>query len=413
MSNSLAIAAVTTTLQAILQQNIILDTDLNDTLVTILPLDKARGANTFNQLNLFLYMMTRNAAWVNADMPRQVKPGESAISPLPLNLYFLITAFGRDDDAAQPFGHELLGKAMSVLYDHPILSADDIRAATHIALPRTDLDQQVERLRITFHPLTIDELSKLWTGFAMQYRLSAAYEVSVTLIESTRATRTPLPILTRGPGDQGFNAQGNLTPPLPTLYGIAIPGANPSARFGDVLTLSGVHLDGTNLGVRFDTVRWTAPVERPPEANPTSTSLGVKLAVPPAVAWPAGFYTLEVLVQRTGETFRRETNGLAFALAPVISSVLPASTAAAPVIVYTVGVTPDVLPEQRATLMIGDAEFIADPLAAPGGTLTFSASGLAAGTYPVRLRVDGVDSLLIDLSQTPPVYDPAQMVTIT
>ena len=146
MSNSLAIAAVTATLQSILQQNVVLDPDLNDTTVTILPLDRARGTNTHNQINLFLYMIVRNAAWVNADMPRQVKPGEVAISPLPLNLYFLMTAFGRDDDATQPFGHELLGKAMSIFYDHPVLSGNDIRAATQTSLPRNDLAQQLENV---------------------------------------------------------------------------------------------------------------------------------------------------------------------------------------------------------------------------------------------------------------------------
>jgi len=355
-------------------------------------------------------MIVRNAAWVNADMPRQVKPGESAISPLPLNLYFLVTAFGRDDDAAQPFGHELLGKAMSVLYDHPVLSADDIRAATHIALPRTDLDRQVERIRITFHPLTIDELSKLWTGFAMQYRLSAAYEVAVTLLESTRATRTPLPVLARGPGDQGFASQGDLTPPLPTLFSIAPPGTNPSARLGDVLSVTGVHLDGTNVGVQFITASWTAPVEIAPQPGATSTALSVQIPNLPH-AWPAGFYTADVLVQRAGETFRRETNQLAFSIAPSMT-IVPAS-APAGAIVYTATVTPDVLPAQRATLMVGDSEFLADPLVAPSGTLTFSTSGLVAGTYSVRLRVDGVDSLLVDRSKTPPVYDTAQQVKVT
>ncbi|HWT05421.1 MAG TPA: DUF4255 domain-containing protein, partial [Xanthomonadales bacterium] len=176
MSNSLAIAAVTTTLQAILQQSVVLDPDFNDVSVTIQPLDLARGKNTHNQLNLFLYMVSRNAAWVNADMPRQVKPGESSISPLPLNLFFLLTAFGRDDDTSQAFSHELLGLAMRILYDNPILSAADIRSATQATLARNNLDQQLEHVRITLHPLSIDELSKLWTGFAMQYRLSAAYE---------------------------------------------------------------------------------------------------------------------------------------------------------------------------------------------------------------------------------------------
>ena len=204
MSNAQAVAAITATLQAILLNEVPLGSpDLGDLSVSILPLDKARAANTNNQLNLFLYMVNRNAAFANADMPRQVQSGEVAIPPLPLNLYYLVTAFGRDDDVVQPFGHELLGKAMSVLYDHPVLSAADITSATQTLLPDNDLASQVERVRITMHPLTIDELSKLWTGFSMQYRLSAAYEVGVALIESTRGTQAGLPVLTRGPGDQG------------------------------------------------------------------------------------------------------------------------------------------------------------------------------------------------------------------
>jgi uncharacterized protein DUF4255 len=409
MSNSLAIAAVTATLQSILQQNVVLDPDLNDTTVTILPLDLARAKNTNNQLNLFLYMIARNAAWVNADMPRQVKPGESAISPLPLNLYFLLTAFGRDDDAAQPFGHELFGKAMSILYDHPVLSGDDIRAATQAALPRNDLDKQLDRLRITLHPLTIDELSKLWTGFAMQYRLSAAYEVGVTLIESTRATRTGLPVIARGAGDQGFAAQPDLTPPLPTLYSIDSPKQQPSALLGDVLTIAGVHLDGTNVGVRFNHPLWKAPVEIAPLGGATATVLTVQIPNLPKI-WPAGFYAVDVLVQRAGETFRRITNQLTISLAPTVS-VAPA-TASAGAIVYTATVSPEVRPEQRATLMLADQEFLADALVAQSSTVTVSTSGLAAGLYWVRLRVDGVDSLLVDRSKSPPVYA-AQQVTVT
>lgn len=409
MSNSLAIAAVTATVQAILQQNVVLDPDLNDTSVTIQPLDLARGKNTTNQLNLFLYMIARNAAWVNADMPRQVKPGEVAISPLPLNLYFLLTAFGRDDDLTQPFGHELLGKAMSILYDHPILSAADIRAATEAALPRNDLDQQLEHVRITLHPLSIDELSKLWTGFSMQYRLSAAYEIAVTLIESTRATRTGLPVLTRGPGDQGFGAQANTLPPLPTLYSVVPPLQQASARLGDVLTITGLHLDGTNVGVQFLHPLWTTPVELAPQAGGTATTLSVEIPNVPG-SWPAGFYTLEVLVQRSGETFRRSTNQLSFSLAPSVT-IAPASAPAGP-IVYTANVAPDVLPAQHATLMLDDAEFVATPLAAQSGTLTFSTTGLVAGTYWVRLRVDGVDNLMFDATKKPPVYV-AQQVQVT
>ena len=141
---------------------------------------------------------SRDAAFSEFRHARLTNPGEIGYPPLPLNLYYLITAFGRDEDTAQPFGHEMLGKAMSVLHDIPVLSPDDIRAATSGLMPDADLDRQIERVRLTLHPISLDDLSKLWTGLATQYRLSASYEVGVALIESTRATVAPLPVLTRG-----------------------------------------------------------------------------------------------------------------------------------------------------------------------------------------------------------------------
>jgi hypothetical protein len=410
MSNSQAIAAVTTTLQAILQQGITAESDLTDTTVTIQPLDKARSTNTNNQLNLFLYMVVRNAAWVSADMPRQALPGEIGPPPLPLNLFYLVTAFGRDDDITQPFGHELLGKAMSIFHDHAILTSEDITTATQTLLPGNDLAQQLERMRITFHPLTIDELAKLWTGFSMQYRLSAAYEIAVTLISSTRPTRTPVPALTRGPQDQGFNAQANLAPPIPLLAGITPPNSQPSARLNDIVTLSGLNLSGTNVGVQFKHALWSAPIEVAPQAGNSGASLSVQIPNQPT-AWPAGFYSVMVLVQRPGETFRRSTNALSLTLAPTIT-VTPA-TAAAGAITYTVTVTPQVWPTQSVALLLGDSDFAAPAITAQTGSLTFATTGLIAGDYWTRLRVDGVDTLLVDRSKTPPVFDASQKVTVT
>lgn len=411
MSNAQAVAAITATLQAILLNEVPLGSpDLVDLSVSILPLDKARGANTNNQLNLFLYMVNRNAAFANADMPRQVQSGEVAISPLPLNLYYLVTAFGRDDDVVQPFGHELLGKAMSVLYDHPILSAADITSATQTLLPGNDLASQLERVRITMHPLTIDELSKLWTGFSMQYRLSAAYEVGVALIESTRGTQAGLPVLTRGPGDQGVAAQSNLLPPEPTLTGVTSPNAQPSARLNDVVALSGFNLNGSNISVLLAHPLLDQPVPVVPNPGGTATNLAFKVPNTPAVL-PAGFYTVTVIVQRPGETFQRATNAAPLAVAP--TATLSPASAPAGTIAYTATVSPEVLPAQRASLLLGSTEIVADAHVSQTGALTFTAADVVAGDYWFRIRVDGVDTQLIDRTKTPPAYDPTQKVTVT
>jgi hypothetical protein len=332
------------------------------------------------------------------------------VPPLPLNLYYLMTAYGSDDDAAIPGGHELLGKAMSVLYDHPIISADDITKATSgYSLP-IDLASQLERIRITLHPITVDELSKLWTGFATQYRLSVAYEVGVTLIESTRAAAAPLPILTRGPNDTGVVAEGNLMPPVPTLEGITAPLSQSAALLGDTLALTGFHLDGTQIHVVFNNPLLAAPTLRPVLAGNTDKTLNTIVPGAPA-DWPPGFYNVSVSLRSPGETFTRTTNQLVLPIAPKIT-ISPHHAPAGPV-TLTVNCSPQIWPGQRVTLLLGDQEIAFPPAAAKTSMLVFPNIALTAGVYYVRLRVDGVDSLLVNRAVTPPVYDPSQRLIVT
>ena len=408
MSNSLAIAAVTATLQSILFQTLTAEPDLADTVVTILPPDKARGALNSNQLNLFLYQILPNAAWRNWNIPNQVKPGESGVPPLALDLYYLVTAFGKDNDATQPFGHELMGKTMSVLYDHALLGADEIRNATAANLAASDLDKQVERIRITLQPLSVEEISKLWTGFATQYRLSSAYEVSVALIESTQSVKTPLPILTRGRKDSGIFSQPDLIPPYAVIESVLSPNQQMSVRLGETLTLAGHNLDGTNQAVSFQHSSWKTPVKLPPD---TATATKVTVIIPNDPAnWPAGQYAIAFVVQRPTDSSPSSTSEASFTLAPEMT-ITPLNIPAGS-ITFTVTCTPDVLPGQLAYLLLGDIQIPADPHTAQTDTLTFQVDAVANGEYLVRLRVDGTDSIHFDRSKSPPVFV-AQKVTVT
>jgi hypothetical protein len=409
VSNSLAIAAVTATLQSILQTGITASPNLADTTVTILPLDKARGSNTANQVNLFLYMVNRNAAFINSPMPGQLKPGEAGRPPLALNLYYLLTAFGRDDDTVEPSGHELLGFAMTILHDYPLLQPPDIKAATGAVLPNADLDLQPERVRLTFHPLTIDELSKLWTGFAMQYRLSAGYEVAVTLLESQRANATPLPVLTRGQGDSGVVSQPDLSPTVPTLSALTLPDSQEGARLGDKIKASGVKLAGSGVTLHLQHSLLAGPF---PIAPDTESDTMVVFTLPDAAAdIPAGLCGLWLSVQRDGESFVRSTNTLPLMVAPRLT--LAPTSAPGGAATFTATIAPEVRPGQRVRLLLGDGEIAPDAFATQVGRLTFHADSLPVGDYWARLRVDGVDSLLVDRSKTPPAFDPGQKVTLT
>ena len=151
MSNALAIAATTATLQSLLGQVARVD---------LLSPDNA-GKASGDRVNLFLYQTSLDAAWRNQDMPGRVKPGETASPPLPLNLYYLLTAYSADPEN-EIQSQALFGQAMRVLHDHPVLGASEIKNATTAPLPASDLDQQLERPRVVFQVLSTDDISKLW-----------------------------------------------------------------------------------------------------------------------------------------------------------------------------------------------------------------------------------------------------------
>ena len=97
---------------------------------------------------------------------------------------------------------------MHLLHERPVLDRAAIRRAldpspldvsmlppAFQALVASDLADQAELLKITPSPMTIDEMSKLWSALQSHYRPSAAYQVSVVLIEGRRPARSPLPVL--------------------------------------------------------------------------------------------------------------------------------------------------------------------------------------------------------------------------
>ena len=156
-----------------------------------------------------------------------------------------LTAYGRADLQAEV----LLGYALQLLHENPVLSRDAIRRALNPAvvsgailptvyksLRGADLAEQVELLKITPAALGTEERSRLWSALQAHYRPTAAFQVSVVLIESRKAARCVPPVLSRGGTDpvsqreRGVLAFSGLTPPLPTLEAV-IP-ANPTIAPG-------------------------------------------------------------------------------------------------------------------------------------------------------------------------------------
>ena len=404
MSNPLAVASVTQTLVNLLDPWIHQDAELTDTRITAVPPDKARDAVNASQLNIFLYQAAISPAWRNMDPP-WTRQNETGVPALPLNLHYLLTAYGRDN--RDDLGHRVLGRAMILLHDYPLLGAAEIQAA----LPDNDLWQQVERIRITPQPLTLDEMSKLWTTFQTQYRISVAYEVGVVLVDSFRRGRAPLPVLSRTP-----SAFASAAPPFPTVDALVLPDKRPSAFLGDTLTLEGHDLAADTVRVVFDSPRLEEPKRLPPAAGATATRVSVVLPDDPAAiaAWPPGMYTVAVEVTATEPPERPRTSAaVPLRLAPVLTGPLPLN---APIVAgsatIAVSFTPEVLPEQEVRLLVGDAELASPPRPAQTGSISFTLADAETGDYPLRLRADGVDSVFVNYAAEPPAFLADQRVVL-
>lgn len=440
MSSPLAIAGVTAVLRDLLNNGLIdhniagaIGANVN---VTASPPDviKLDGANAQTQLNLFLHQVTPNPGWRNVGLPARDERGTRlANAPLALDLHYLLTAYGAEDLHSEI----LLGYAMHLLHETPVLDRQSIRTAlaggtvdgsvlppAFQGMDAADIADQVEQIKIVPSSLGAEEMSRLWAALQAHYRPTAAYQVSVVLIEARRPTRASLPVLTRGPRDpvtqqeRGIVAEASLLPPYPTLGGIELPNRQIAARLGDALILSGHHLDGTNVSVRFEHPRRTDAIDMPLGVNTQPDSVAVSLPNDAQAQsdWPAGAWSVSVSLQRPGETQNRTSNAVPLLLAPRLD-LAPASTtatrsAASGIVTIHLAFGPQARPGQKISLNCGGREVQAPGFAAPSAALDFAFPQLDAGQQWLRLRIDGVDSLLLDRSTLPPRFDATQRLTI-
>jgi Pvc16 N-terminal domain len=419
MSTALAIAGVTAVLRDMLDAWLT-DQDANSALnggnaeVTALAPDTIAltGAEAAPQLNLFLHQVSPNPGWRNADLPSRDQRGERVTRPpLALDLHYLLTAYGPKELQAEV----LLGYGMQLLHEVPVLARDEIEDRLPPPLLGSHLGSQVELIKVTPDPMTTDGLSRLWSALEAHYRPTAAYRASVVLIEAEPEGRAALPVLTRGPvipatnEEEGIVATPSLEPGLPGISAVRPPNAQPAAVLGDTVEVEGHHLDGTNRAVMLES--GPLGIEREVPAVAGSQSGLVRFIVPqlPA-ALAVGTYMLRVLVQRPGETERRESNRLALTIAPHITTQLPASVTvdANGTGALTLNFRPRRRPHQSTSIIVGRREVPADPdpadPPAPTGTATFTIPDAPLGTHLLRLRIDGVDSLLLNRTVTPPAF---------
>lgn len=407
MSNALAIAGTSAVLYQILN-NVFASTTFGSVTVTALAPDIVQGSQNSTpalQVNLFLHQVTPNPGWRNVDLPSVSADGKSRLrnQPLALDLHYLLTAYGRENFEAEA----LLGYAVQALHQTPVLARSEIQTALNPppsagnstlngSLDLAGLADQVEMLKVTPATLGREEMAWLWTALKADYRPTFPFQVTVVLIQAESPTNAPLPVATRS-----IVAQASL---LPSIVAVAPPSGKSAASLGDSVTVSGtglgnatgIFLSNAYLGIQYGPI---VP------AAVTITSLQFVLPImppaigsPPPTPLPSGVYLLSVQVQAPGAATPASSNSLPLAIAPQITSALPASVTGNS-FTLTPTCAPALLPRQRASLILGSQENPVVPFQSATNTPTFNFANVAPGTYLVRLRVDGIDS--------PVTYTPA------
>lgn len=223
MSKATAIGMVSASLYKLLDGEITLTPKVP---VTIMAPDESGGNR---RINLFLYKVQESPFLKNMDW--QVKPGDPTTlvpPPLSLNLFYLMTAYATNDSVTgNSAAHEILGEAMRVFYENPIVPEDYLVEG---------LKDAREQIKIMLNTLDMEELSQVWNTFTQPFRLSALYEVSVVQLDMLSESEK---IMAKRVHQIGIpDVRAPFSPPL-------VQNIEPmNGPVGTVITFHGEHLSG-------------------------------------------------------------------------------------------------------------------------------------------------------------------------
>jgi hypothetical protein len=396
VSNSLAIAAVTSTIRYVLDRSLQQPHDgpvggANVTTLRPQELASSEVADT-SGINVFCYQATPNHAWNLTDLPTRRPDGSPVQRPVAaVDLHYLLTCYG-DEASLEP--QRLLGRIVGALAATSVLTRDVVTAALDLYdedtetafLAASDLADEVELVKLAPMTLSLEEMSKLWGVLDTPYLLSLTYVASVVLIVADLTPSVALPVARRS---LIVTAAGP-----PRLAELATDPPGEAAVAGSAVVLRGTGLAGTSE-VRIG----SATVA--PDGEPTGQE--VRAVLDDGV--PAGVHAVQARARSAAGP-----GGLSPARVVAASNALPLVVRPT-VTVGDVGddevaltVAPPLQSGQRVTVALGrlepgdpaDVALVLPPVAeadAPQASLALPRDEIPDGRWLVRVQVDGVDSL--------------------
>jgi Pvc16 N-terminal domain len=397
MSNSLAIGAVTSTIRYVLDRALQQPhagqvggagvTTLRPTALEDVDVEEAPG------INVYCYQATPNHAWNLADLPTRRANGSFVQRPVAaLDLHYLVSCIGVEP---QLVPQRLLGRVVVALAATSVLTRDVVDAAldAYGAEPDTsfladsDLASEVELVKLSPTPLSLEEMSKLWGVLDTPCVLSLSYLATVVLIAADVTPRIALPVRRR---------ELTVTPAgPPRIHELDTDPPQQAVVSGTTLVLRGSRLLGPVTRVRIGHAALT------PADGATNAEL--RVVVDDTVA--AGLHSLHVAHTTPpapgGPPARRVagSNAVPVLVRPEVEVTGVTATE------VTLSVAPPLQEGQRASVILGRLDGAAEPTEvtlvlppvseddAPLAELVLPRADLPDGHWLVRVQVDGADSL--------------------
>lgn len=428
MSNHLAIATVTATLQRLLQQSV--QNSVEGARVTTARPEHQGGAIPDTGIALYLYHLKRNTAFGNADTPGRQRRAEVAKrNQLAIDLYYLLSFYGNDSELET---HRLLGSTLQLFEDQTILSGQMIRDTlsdpAYSYLAESDLAEQLEMMRFELLPLSTDELSKIWSVFFQTaHALSVCYKVTVLILEGQDPGQRALPVRDRRLGVSPFGKQ----PVIEQVFAA-------SGRYDPILASSAVRLHGRMLASPIVQIRLCGTDITPTQVS--ETDLVFPLSAVPQAALRIGVQSLQVVhpqgqvreqrrsavqaadrsnLMTLGPIHRSvESNVAPFVLRPTIQQLQvhlePSLDDELRQVRFEILTDIPVQVGQRVLLCLNERSlegphayvFESDRVESATSALIFRTRHIHPGEYLVRLQVDGAESLLqVDQNPHSPTFE--------
>jgi Pvc16 N-terminal domain len=313
MSNYLAIATITATLQRTLQDSV--QGDIDGVRVTAVKPGAIGSGTPELGINLFLYHVARNPA-ISPDLgsSRLKLPGSRRQTPLELS--YMLSFYGNDNEL-EP--HRLMGSVIRTFSDRTVISPDMIQDtiadSSFSFLTHSDLAEQIQQIVISPLDMTVEDLSKTWSVFFQApYLLSIAYKVTAVIIDGEETGKRALPVRDRSyKGILPF-AHYPILEQVVSQVGPLEPILHNSA-----LLIRGRQLKSPQTMIRIGSVECIVE----PEAYLSDTQLVFALDSMSTANLRAGVQDLQVIHRRQeGDRIQQaESNVLPFVLRPRIQSI--------------------------------------------------------------------------------------------